>query len=96
MHCCKKFKNISSFLDIVYEWLRKFWNLGTAVLKEHVFANFIDLNLHEKSILLYLKKHITLLNNLLKVKNSIPADSTKKRKNLFFNKLNTSLESGNK
>ena len=65
-------------------------------LKEHVFVNFIDLNLHEKSILLYSKKHITLLNKLLKIKSSIPADSKKKRKNFCFNKLNTSLESDNK
>ena len=65
-------------------------------LKEHIFANFIDLNLHEKSILLYSKKHITLLNKLLKIKSSIPADSKKKRKNFCFNKLNTSLESDNK
>ena len=42
------------------------------------------------------KKHITLLNKLLKIKNSIPADSKKKRKNFCFNKLNTSLESDNK
>ena len=60
--------------------------------REHVFANFIDLNLHEKSILLYLRKHLTLL----KIKNSIPADSKKKRKNFCFNELNTSLDSDNK